>query len=123
MSHFTYLCPMSTIRQQRIERMLQKELSKIFIYHKETVFGGVFSTITQVRISPDLGVARVYVSVMDIEHKQQYIDELNEHKKRVRGLLSAQVGKSMRRTPELVFFLDDSLDYAENIDRLLRGDK
>jgi len=114
---------MSSIRQQRIERMLQKELSNIFIHHKESVFGGVFSTITQVRISPDLSVAKVYVSVMDIEFKQKYIDELNEHKKRVRGLLSNQVGKSMRRTPELTFFLDDSLDYAENIDRLLRGDK
>ena len=114
---------MSSIRQQRIERMLQKELSNIFILHKKTVFGDVFSTITQVRISADLSVAKVYVRVMDIDHKQQYIDELNEHKKRVRGMLSNQVGKSMRRTPELTFFLDDSLDYAENIDRLLRGDK
>ena len=114
---------MSTIRQQRIERMLQKELSNIFVFHRHTVFGGVFNTITAVRVSPDLSIARVYVSVMDVKNKQAYIDELNEHTKRVRGLLSEKVGKSMRRTPALTFFLDDSLDYAEKIDKLLKGDK
>ena len=113
---------MASIRQQKIERMLQRDLSNIFINHKNTVFGGVFSTITAVRISPDLSIAKVYVSVMDVKDKQAYINELNEHTKRVRGLLTKEVGRSLRRTPALNFFLDDSLDYAENIDRLLKGD-
>ena len=102
--------------------MLQKELSNIFLFHRHTVFGGVFNTITAVRISPDLSIAKVYVSVMDVEDKQAYINELNEHTKRIRGLLSDAVGKSMRRTPVLSFFLDDSLDYAEKIDKLLKGE-
>lgn len=117
----TIFAAMSSIRQQKVERLLQKELSTLFVHERVTMFGGIYNTITAVRVSPDMSVAKVYVSVMDIEHKQSYIDELNGISKRIRGILGNRIGKTMRKTPELIFYLDDSLDYAEKIDELLRG--
>jgi ribosome-binding factor A len=85
-----------------------------------TMFEGMMITVTQVRVSPDLGVARAYLSFFPTEKKDLGIVLANEKKAHLRKLLANQVGKQLRKIPELSFFVDDSLDYFEEIDRLLK---
>lgn len=91
----------------------------IFQRNAKTHFGGLFITVTVVRISPDLGSARVYLSIMDKVDKPVVIREMNGRSKMIRGMLGESVGKQLRKVPELHFFLDDSLDYSQQIDDLL----
>lgn len=116
-----YLCPlMASIRLEKIERLLQKELSQVFQQLSRNLFGGALITVTQVRISPDLGVAKVYLSLYLTADKKKLIETVTEHKNEIRKELGLRVGKQMRVTPYMTFFLDDSLDYLENIERLLK---
>jgi ribosome-binding factor A len=121
LNFWLYLCPlMASIRLEKIERLLQKELSQVFQQLSRNLFGGALITVTQVRISPDLGVAKVYLSLYLTADKKKLIDTVTEHKNEIRKELGLRVGKQMRVTPYMTFFLDDSLDYLENIERLLK---
>lgn len=110
---------MSSIRQQKIDGLLQQELSIIFQRGRIEHFGGLFISVTVVRVSPDLGSAKAYLSIMDKVDKKKVVKEINQISRLIRKKLGESVGKQLRRTPELVFYLDDSLDYAEQIDSLL----
>lgn len=109
-------------RQSKIARMLQKELSEIF-RRQTAALGGVLVTVSAVRISPDLSIARVYLSIFPAARGQEILDNINRQAKTVRYELAQAVRQLLRKCPELHFYLDDSLDYIENIDRLLATDK
>lgn len=111
---------MASIRQEKIERLLQKELAQVLQQFSRTQFGGALITVTKVRISPDLSVARIYLSLYLTTDKNKLLENITEHKFELRRALGARIGKQMRIIPELAFFLDDSLDYLENIERLLK---
>jgi len=111
---------MASIRQERIASLLKKELGLVFQEEQRSIFGGLFISVTLVRPSPDLGSCKVYVSILDKVDKAIVVKELNQRASMIRGKLSAKVGKQLRHTPELRFYLDDSLDYAERIDDLLK---
>ena len=111
---------MSSIRQEKINGLIQQELALIFQRHRVEYFGGLFISVTIVRTSPDMGSTKAYLSIMDKVDKQQVIKELNSRSGLVRKKLGEAVGKQLRRVPELFFFLDDSLDYAETIDNILK---
>ena len=111
---------MSSIRQEKINGLLQQELALIFQKHRVEYFGGLFISVTVVRTSPDMGSTKVYISIMGKVDKEQVVKELNERSGLVRKKLGERIGKQLRRVPELFFFLDDSLDYAETIDNLLK---
>ena len=113
---------MESTRQKKISRQLQKDLSEIFQLEGRTLFGTSFVSVTVVRVSPDLTVARVYVSIFGIKDKEALLEAINQQNYAVRKKLAVRVRKQMRRVPELKFFLDDSVDYAQNIDTLLKGD-
>lgn len=113
---------MESTRQKKISRQLQKDLSEIFQLEGRTLFGTSFVSVTVVRVSPDLSVARVYVSVFGVKDKEALLDTINQQGYAVRKKLALRVRNQMRRVPELKFFLDDSVDYAQNIDTLLKGD-
>ncbi len=83
---------------------------------------GVFISVTNVRVSPDLGIAHAYLSIFPSERSEELIANINGNVKSVRYELGKRVGKQLRVIPELTFHLDDSLDYIENIDRLLKND-
>ncbi|PZX14977.1 ribosome-binding factor A [Breznakibacter xylanolyticus] len=100
--------------------MLQKELSEIFQREVREVVMGTMVTVTNVRISPDMGQAKVYLSIFPVEPKAEVFQSVKEHQVKIRHLLAQRVGKQLRVIPELAFYLDDSLDYLENIDRLLK---
>lgn len=111
---------METIRQSKIARLLQKELAEMFrqkqaAYHKSLI------TVTIVRVSPDLSVAKIYLSIFSPSFKNTLVlEEVKEHSKSLRSELAKKLRYQLMKMPEFVFYLDDSLDYAENIEKLLK---
>lgn len=112
---------METTRQAKIARLLQKELSEIFRAQTQKTHG-VLVSVSAVRVSPDLSIARVYLSIFPSEQAQAQIESINASAKTIRYELAQRVRFQLRKTPELTFFQDDSLDYIENIDHLLQKD-
>lgn len=111
---------MATIRQERIEKLVKQELSTLFQRESKSLFEGAFITVTQVRISPDLSVAKTYLSLFMVKDKEAALELVKSQTNVIRKHLGNALGKSMRKIPELIFYIDDSLDYAENIDSLLK---
>jgi len=111
---------MSSIRQEKVANLVKRELSIIFQQKAGDWFGGRFITVTTVRISPDLSVARAYLSLFTKENKEEILEIIRKETIRIRKDLGNKVGKQLRIVPNLMFFVDDSLDYAEQIDNLLK---
>lgn len=113
---------MDTTRQQKISRLVQKELSEIF--RRETAkTRGTLVTVSSVRVSPDLSVANVRLSIFPSESAQVIMDNINNSERSIRHQLAQQTRYQLRRCPELKFHIDDSLDYIDHIDELLAKDK
>ena len=110
---------METTRQNKISRLLQKELSEIFLLHTKSMPGTLVS-VSAVRISPDMSIARVYLSVFPSEKAEEMMKNINNNMKSIRYELGTRVRHQLRIIPELKFFVDDSLDYIEKIDSLLK---
>ncbi|MBQ4622122.1 MAG: 30S ribosome-binding factor RbfA [Bacteroidaceae bacterium] len=110
---------METTRQNKIARLIQKELSDIFLLQTKAM-NGVLVSVSVVRISPDMSVARAYLSVFPSERSEEIVKNINDNMKSIRYVLGSRVRHQLRIIPELKFFVDDSLDYIENIDRLLK---
>lgn len=111
---------MDSIRQQKINSLLKKELAIIFQRESNNLFGGRFITVTQVRVTPDLGLAKVYLSIMASKDKAADLELIKSQGWKIRKILAGTVGKQLRKMPELAFYIDDSLDYYEQIDSLLK---
>jgi ribosome-binding factor A len=111
---------MDSTRQLKVSRLIQKELGTIFQRDSRSLFGPVMITVTQVRVSPDLGVAKVYVSLFPVKDKEAVLHLIKTKTIEIRMALAVQIKKQVRVIPNLMFFLDDSLDYAEHIDELLK---
>ena len=111
---------MESTRQKKISRQLQKDLSEIFQLEGRTLFNTSFVSVTVVRISADFSVARAYLSVFGVENKELLLSKINQMSYHIRKKLAARVRNQMRKVPELKFFLDDSVDYAEKIKSLLK---
>lgn len=112
---------MDSIRQNKVSSLLQQELARIFQQEGRALLPGGLITVTGVRVSPDLGVAKAYLSLFPVKDKAAVMERIREQAHRLRGQLGQRVGKQLRVVPELLFYLDDSLDRAEEIDRLLKG--
>lgn len=110
---------MESTRQSKIARLIQKELSEIFLLQAKSM-NGVLVSVTSVRVSPDLSIARVYISVFPSERGNEIVKNLNENMKSIRFDLGNRLRHQLRIIPELKFFIDDSLDYLERIDELLK---
>lgn len=110
---------MDSTRQNKISRLIQKELSDILLkLAKET--RSIMVSVSIVRVSPDLGVAKAYLSVFPSEKGNEVVNHLNENIKAIRFDLGNRVRHQLRVIPELRFYIDDSLDYIDNIDKLLK---
>ena len=110
---------MESTRQQKIARLIQKELSEIF-RQQTAKMGNVLVSVSAVRVSPDLSIARVYLSIFPSEKADEILKNINASAKTVRYELAQRVRYQLRKTPELSFFVEDSLDYIEHIDELLK---
>ncbi len=111
--------PAST-RQLKVGREIQKYMAEIIRSKGMAVFGGAMVTVSEVRVSPDLSVAKVYVSIFPSAKAEGVMRILQDNVKAFRGELGHMVAKQFRIVPELVFYLDTTLDYAEHIDELLK---
>jgi ribosome-binding factor A len=109
---------MESKRQQKHAKLLQKELGDIFQKEATHLIGRAMVTITRVMVSPDLGFAKVYLSILITDPNSTY-ELINEHKKEIRHTLAKRIGKSVRIIPEVAFFLDDSASYAQHMDKVL----
>ncbi|MDR1723337.1 MAG: 30S ribosome-binding factor RbfA [Tannerella sp.] len=110
---------METTRLNKIERLLQKELSELF-RRQTALMRGTLVSVSAVRVSSDLSLAKVYLSIFPSAKSQEMIETIEKNKKTIRYDLGQIVRTQLRRIPELAFFIDDSLDYVENIDKLLQ---
>lgn len=108
-------------RQAKIARLIQRELSEIF-RRQTAAAGNVLVSVSAVRVSPDLSIAKAYLSIFPPEKSAEILNNIKAQTKTVRYELARAVKQTLRKCPDLQFFLDDSLDYAENIDRLLALD-
>lgn len=110
---------MNTTRQQKIASLLQKELANIFLLDGKNVYGCMI-TVTKATITSDLSIGRAYLSIYMSPDKDVIIKAIRENTKDIRFRLGQKIKNQLRVVPQLEFFIDDTLDYMENIDRLLK---
>jgi len=110
---------METTRQNKVCRLIQKELSEIFLLQTKSM-NGVLVSVSTVRISPDMSIVRAYLSVFPSAKAEEIVKNINDNSKSIRYELGTRVRHQLCIIPELKFFVDDSLDYVERIDELLK---
>ena len=115
----SYFCHMGTIRQNRIEEVIKEELSVYFQRNAREVCLGAMVTVTVVRITPDLSLARCYMSIFAGPTKEEVLENIKENSSKIRGEMGKRL-KNMKKLPQFSFHIDDSLDYAIEIDELLK---
>ena len=110
---------MDSIRQNKVGRLIQRDLSEMFQKECKEFTAGAMLSVTAVRVSPDMSYARVYLSIFPSNLTEKVLESLAEKNKSIRFILG-KIGKQTRIIPELKFFVDDSLDYIDKIDSLLK---
>lgn len=113
---------MESTRQKKIARLLERDFGEIFQRLGKDHFPGALLSVTKVRVTPDLGIARVYISMFPVKDKNELLYWVRDNSAAIRNDLAQRVRHQLRIVPDLEFYVDDSLDYQENIDRLLRGE-
>ncbi len=106
-------------RQNKVARLVQKELADYFLKETKNLYHGKLISVTTVRVTKDLSLAKVYVSIFPSEGSESIIRSIKQSTKIIRGWLGRKIGKQVRITPDLQFYIDDSNDYIDNIDKIL----
>jgi ribosome-binding factor A len=112
---------MESTRQKKVSRLIQKELADIFLKRGNEFGHGKLVSITRVRISPDLSFAKVYISIFPATNQEDVLKSLQEHTSKIRFDLGHKVRTQLRIVPDIAFHIDDSLDYIDKIDKLLKS--
>jgi len=107
-------------RQLKVSREIQKDLAEIIRSKGMSFFEGAMVSVSGVKISSDLSVAKVYVSIFPSTKTEKVMQIIDENGKAIRGELGSRIGKQIRIVPQLTYFVDDSLDYVEHIEQLLK---
>ena len=107
-------------RQLKVAKEIQKVMAEIIRSKGMAAFGGALVSVSGVKISPDLSVAKIYVSIFPSDKSEAVMAVLEENANALRGELGAKVGKQLRIVPEITFYIDSSLDYVEHIESLLK---
>ena len=111
---------MSSIRQKKVAGVIQSELSIYFRENARTVCLGAMVSVTEVRVVPDMSYLKAYLSIFGHKDVQEVYKNIKDHKDQIRFEMGKRLGKTLRRIPDLSFYIDDSLNYAEEIDQLLK---
>ena len=112
---------MESTRQKKVSRLIQKEMADIFLKKGGELAHGKMISVTKVRISPDLSFARIFLSIYPSAGQELILKTIQEHTSKIRFEMGQKVRKQLRIVPEIAFYIDDSLDYIDNIDRLLKS--
>jgi ribosome-binding factor A len=107
-------------RQNKISRLVQREMADILLKLNRSKYPGKLITVTVVRVTKDMSIARIYLSIYPSEFTDNILSEIKLNSRTIRGALGRKIGKSVRIIPELEFYIDDSLDYIDHIDQLLK---
>ena len=118
--HKIFVMETESTRQQKVGKQLQKDLAAIIQQQGMALYGGAMVSVTLIRMSPDLALAKVWLSIFPSEKSAEVMKVVEQHARSIRGELGKRVAKQMRVVPELVYYVDDSLDYLEKIDSLLK---
>lgn len=110
---------MSSTRQLKYSGLIQKDLSDIFQRDSRHWLGNAFVTITEVKMSPDLSFAKVFLSLMMVENQEAFIESIMRYKSEIRKALGKKIGKQVRIVPELLFVLDTTQETAQKMENLL----
>lgn len=113
---------METTRQQKIAKQIQKDIADIFQKEGAALVKGILLTVTAVRVSPDFGYAKIYVSIFPFEQNAPIMETLEKNNWLIRKELGKRIKNQIKTIPEIQFFLDDSLEYIENIDRVMKSE-
>lgn len=111
----------SSVRQQKYARLIQKELSDIFLREKREILGNAFITIADVRMSPDLSIAKVYLSMSLAKDKKAVLSSIETHKSEIRKALGDRIRNQARIVPNLSFFIDEVEENAQRIEDLIKS--
>ena len=111
---------MESNRQKKVARLIQKDLSDIFLYMTKSSYKGIMITITHVFVSKDFSVAKIYLSFFPEENKTEIFQDIQKQKHIIKHQLSIRLKNQMRKTPELNFFIDNSLEHYDNINKILK---
>ena len=111
---------METTRQQKVSKQIQKDISDIFIKEASPLLKGTMTSVTMVRVSPDLSFAKIYLSVFPFNQNKFILDTLTANNWSIRKILGAKLKNQLKNVPEIAFYLDDSLEYIENIENILK---
>lgn len=112
---------METTRQKKVSRLLQKELADIFIRRGNEFAHGKLVSITRVRVSPDLSFAKIFISIFPATENDKVLAAIQEHSSKIRFELGQKIRTQLRIVPDIAFHIDDSLDYIDKIDQLLKS--
>ena len=110
---------MESKRQQKFAKLIQKELAEVFQRECAHLFNAAYVSVGTVRVSPDLGVARVYLSLLLVQNGKELLQVIKGNTKTIRHFLAQRIKNQVRSIPELVFYLDDSAEYAARMDKLI----
>ena len=113
---------METTRQQKIAKQIQKDAADIFQKEGAQIIRGALVTVTAVRVSPDFCYAKIYVSIFPFEQSGEVMQRLEHQNWFIRRALGQRLRNQLKNVPEIQFFLDDSLEYIENIDKALKNE-
>ena len=111
---------MDSIRQQQIGKHVQQALVTTFQVHGRDIYGGAFVTISEIKVTPDLQIAKVYLSVYNVEDKLAIVDNVSKNASFLRKKVGERIRKKVRHIPELHFYIDETLDEVFNIDQLFK---
>lgn len=112
---------MDSIRQQKIAKVLQKEISELLQKEGKHFCGKALVTVTNTRITPDLSIAKVYLSIFGVDDKNSIIENFKNSESELRFLMGKRIRNQLRHVPQFHFYIDDSLDYIEKIDKALKN--
>ncbi len=112
---------MESTRQKKVSRLIQKEIADIFLRKGNEFAHGKLISITTVRVSPDLSFARIYLSIFPSTNNEAILQVIQDNSAKIRFDLGHKVRSQLRIVPDIAFYIDDSLDYIEKIDRLLKS--
>ncbi|MEP2773280.1 MAG: ribosome-binding factor A [Fulvivirga sp.] len=106
-------------RQQKYSKLIQKDISDIFQKDKMGIFSNTFVSVVDVKVTADLSIAKIYLSMMLVPDKQVLLDKIDLHKSEIRKALGNKIGKQVRKIPDLIFILDETEEKASRIDQII----
>lgn len=121
MGLFLYLCAlMDSTRQQKVARLIQKELGEYFMRDGRMLYGNVMVSVTDLRVSPDLSVARIHISIFPNEAREKTLSVIEANTRRIRMEIGQGLKNQLRKIPDLYFYIDDTFDRVQHIENLLK---